>query len=45
MEFNDGYGLYILCSVEDNEDNLSYILHKYKIINGIYTYVDSTVVQ
>lgn len=42
IEFGDEGGLYVLCSMEDNEENLSYVLHKYKIINGIYAYISST---
>lgn len=42
MEFSDEDGLYVLCSIEDNEENLSYILHKYQIINRMYAHISST---
>ena len=45
MEFGGEDGLNVLCSIEDNEENLSYMLHKHKIINGMYTHVSSIKVQ
>ena len=46
IEFdNDEYLLYVLCSMEDSQENISYILHKYKMINNNYNHVSSKIAK
>jgi hypothetical protein len=43
VEFDNFEGLCILCSIEDNDENFSYMLHKYKLIDGKYVHTDSNI--
>ena len=44
IEFGSEKSLFVLCSREDDEENISYILHKYKFENGKHSYITSTTI-
>lgn len=45
MNFEDNDELYILCCIEDSQENLSYILHKFKLINDNYCHTSSKILN
>lgn len=44
IELNLENTLFIVCSKEDNDENILFILYKYKIINGKYEHISNTMI-
>ena len=45
VELDSENSLFVLCSREDDDENISYILHKYKFVNGKHTHVTSITIS
>ena len=45
IELNLENTLFIVCSKEDNDENILFILYKYKIINGKYEHISNTMIK
>jgi len=45
IKFDNHNELYIVCSVEDQYENLSYVLHKYKMTNNCYVHLTTVSIK